>query len=1034
MTPTPRAAPLRAAVLWAAALLLLAPGSSSPTSEGTPVRDAGDLDPPIRRGRDPLDLVRTTVPPRVWILLDTSISMDQSLGDRTRLEEALRIIRWAAATFESDTGAPLVHWRLATFRRYGESDAGIGQACRDPNFGASLPRGSPPGSRVSPFVYCGGLRLASAPTGCDLESARAAMLRKLPRSVNAIRTPAGIALYQLALYIANTATADLLPGQRNVVLFLTDGMDSCECRVTVWRDFVSGDPGVDPNRPLRLRLGEAVPTLSPVEWTFDYTQPYNAGLKAKAALHALNLGDPSAALGDIHVVGIDMESEDSRAVTNHLAWMASDLQRPALHAADRAGLRAAVAAVLGEVTLPRGWVKLAEPRLATVKELVALTPGPGSGETPVAEGSNGLVADPADPESLAETLALRAAHRDNVFLSASADLGALEGRLAALPVPERGGVVDGAALWDAGALLEARDPDDRQIWFHRPGETLLRPFTVDRVTPTDLGVDIGYLSELDGVGARSAADAAEIVVRLIRGEELALHPDSGSIYRPDGALHFVGGAGTPKLRESLASPAVVTSPPNRPERGAAYQRFFSDRVNRRTMVYLPTSGGMLHAFSAGTGDEVFAFVPADVLGPATGEGAPGGPFLRDLAVVGVRGAPALRRGLVSRYSLAGSPVARDIRVPGAEPWRTVLAFGRSLGGRVVTTLDVTAVGGTWSGTPEPPSRWPVEARRPRLLWNRGGSGAPDSGLPGLGETPEPVFAEVPARDGGEWVVFQSGGSGVSDVALFVLAAEDGRLRQRLPLASAPGAPISPNEAPTAAVVWRPGWATPGASNLVSAAYVADLHGQIHRLDTAASGGWALRVAHRLGADHPVQTRPVAFPFPGRVEPHLLVVTGGDRRLRNGPSDLVLLRDLGTHFDEVWRRALPEGEAPQGRPVVQVSSSGVAVVLPTIAAQPPDDLGCSATRTNEGVSRLRAFNGMTGAPLNGLLGQGLSVLGFGAGRLRGVSMSGSGNMAYSVTQAGGDLIDTVIGDFRFRVRDSALEPVTLFVESFRRSPF
>ena len=44
------------------------------------------------------------------------------------------------------------------------------------------------------------------------------------------------------------------------------------------------------------------------------------------------------------------------------------------------------------------------------------------------------------------------------------------------------------------------------------------------------------------------------------------------------------------------------------------------------------------------------------------------------------------------------------------------------------------------------------------------------------------------------------------------------------------------------------------------------------------------------------------------------------------------------------------------------------------------------------------------------------------------------MAFSVSGVGGKIVDTVIGDFKFRVRDSALENVTLFVEGFRRSPF
>lgn len=1002
----------RAPFVALALLLLSAPGSRP---AGAPPAEVAS------RGRDPLGLVRTTNRPRLWLLLDTSTSMNRApaKGQPTRLTAAVGVIRWAAETFVSDAGEPLVDWRLARFRD-AEPYADSRPACRDPHRGAGLPVGSPPGPPTSKHIQCGGMEILADAGGCDLARSRAAMLSALPDYVNAGSTPAGIALSQLAAHIAHQASRGRVQEQRDILLFLTDGDDTCECNALTWNDFSDGPPGVDETRPVQLRTLQSAPT--PVEADPErWKQAYNAGLKAKAANVAMNRGDVANGFGQIHVIGFAMHSPLTRKRANHLAWMASNLERPAIHASDREGLRAAMSSVIEEVTLPDGEVELAEPRLVAVKELVS-----EAGVT-----TPKLVADPADAEALAEVLALRREHRDNVLVVTRADLKRLEGALRALPVSGEGEVA-GEPLWDAGALLRDRDPDDRRVWFHRPGETTLRPFTVGEVRPEDLGVGTGYLNGLDGAGARSAADAAEIVVRLTRGEEIEVHPETGSIYAPDGTPNFVGGRGTPKLRESLASPAVVGAPPDRAEAGPAWERFHRTWVNRRTVVYLPTNGGMLHAFAGDSGEEVFALIPSDVLGPAPRIGADGGPFLSELALARVRGAPGLRRGLERRFSLAGSPVVRDLPLGGGE-WATVLAFGRSFGGRFVTALDVTAIGGSWNGGSEPLSRWAAEARKPRLLWNLGPG---STGLDRLRETPEPLLAEVGSPSEGEWVILQSGGEGGSGLgaSLFLLSPSDGRLRREFRLAPAPSAAIRDNGAPSAPVEWKPAWASSGAPDRTSAFYVADLHGQIHRLRPDGRGDFEFLRLHALGGGHPIHARPVAFPFPGRPEPHLLVVTGGDRRLPDGPSHMVLLRDLGSRMEEVWRKPLPAGEIPQGRPVVLHDSDGVDVVLPTLTTEAPSALGCGTTRTEIGVSRLRAFSGLTGAPVTGVVAATSAFRDFGRSQIRGVSLSSAGNMAFGVTQAAGGVIDAVIGDFRFRIRDSALEPITLFVEGFRRSPF
>ena len=1021
-------------------------GVAQSTVTGVRASRDGDLGSPDEGRRDPFGALRTSTRPRVWILFDTSESMELSMGNGTRFDAAREVVRWAVRNLESESGEPLVHWRLAAFQQFRQSEDGSSreQICADPTMGAGLPSGSGPGPPITP-VRCGGVRILSDPSGCDTEAARRALLRELPDDLNTNRTPNGIALYQLATHIAATATHDLEAGQQNVIVLITDGLDTCECIFHPWLDFNEGTGGRDGTDAVWLQTGHVTSEarLYP-DPTADSFAAWNAGLKAKAAYLALNGGNPDAGLGDIHVVGVAMSDEETRGHTNHLAWMASHGRRPAIHADRPESLRQALDQVLGEVTLPTGQVKLSAPRLATVKELVAGSPTATFPGSDPALPWDALVAPATRGERLEEVIRLRGTYPDNILLSTSADLSSLKGELRALPVqPGDGGVLDTTPVWDAGSRLAQRDPDDRLMLFNRPGSRELLPFRIGEVTPQDLGVRAGYLNEMDGTGARTAEDAARIVVRLVRGEEIAVHPETGTLYGPDGDLHFIGGQGTWKLREGLASPVVVTSPPRHPDRvsreGEGYREFFLRHVNRRTMVYLPTSGGMVHAFAGDSGEEVFAYIPDDILGPASPvEDAAEHAFLRDLALAGVRDAAGLQRGLVNRFALAGSPVVRDVFLEGLQEWRTVLAFGRSVGGRFVTAMDVSKVGDGWAGGHHPPRPSSGGPEAPRLLFNVGNREGDAGGIVDeLGETPEPLMAEVPATSGSTWLTFLPAGRGSpgsdSGEWLLVLAIEDGQVRSRHPIERAPSPRIPKNGAVTPAAAWQPGWAVSGAPDLVTQVYLADLHGQIHRLRLAEPGNWQWGVAHRLGGEHPILTPPVVFPFPGRTEPHLLVVTGGDRRVRDTPSDIVLLRDTGINLQEVWRRTLSDGEVPQGKPAVLTTGSEIDVVLATRSVQ-REELSCDVATTGDGVARLRAFDGLTGAEMVGVGDEASSLTAFGRGRVRGISLSSSGNMAFSVSGVGGKIVDTVIGDFEFRVRDSALENVTLFVEGFRRSPF
>ncbi len=994
--------------------------------------------PDIERGRDPLELVRGRVRHRIWVILDTSHSMLRVSGSQARLWTALETLHRTVGEFRSDAGEPLADWALVTFAKQTRDPLESSARCEDPTFGTGLPLGSsgtPPDLWASP---CQGIYIRTTPDRCDPTGGAQRLLRRLPFGTNSRATPIGIGLYQLAAHIAGSASANLDPGQRNIILLLTDGEDSCECDEKLWLDFNVGTPGEDTAPELFLRTSgessEPSRVRSPENGDFRI---YNAGLKARAAFRTLGGDHPQNPRGDIFVVGFGL-SETHQRRQNHVAWMASGLRRPALLAQSPEELEAALRRAMDVVTLPEGRVALSAPSLASVKELVARSPSPSFAGSDPSRSPQDLVADPSNPASFRRALELRRAYRDNVLLSTAAELHLLRGHLRAKPTPGSGG--DGQVIWDAGERLRDRHPDDRTLFFNRPGSRDLIPFEVGEATARDFGVSAGFLSELDGAGARSAADAAEIIVRVTRGEEIGTHPETGRIYDPDGKLHFTGGVGTWKLREGLAPPLPVGSPPLSPERVEhrrdAYRAFFAKHANRRSVLYLPTSGGMLHAFAADTGHEIFAYIPDDVLGPAAWETKPDRTLLRDLVLAAVRPDPGFEVSRVTRFTLAGPPVVRDLWLDGQNRWATVLAFGRDHGGRFLTALDISSVGDGWRGDLNPPKVGSRGNGAPRILFNVGNRGQKDA-LSGLGHTPWPVLAEVPETGGGiRSVIFQTAGAGApgddSGEWLFVLDPGDGRVERSFRTSGRSEATIASNATPAPPAAWSPSFAGETGSSLVTRVFVADVHGQIHRLDTRNPGSWRWGKAFQLGGDQPVLTPPVTLALPGRSEPHLLVVTGGDRRAPGAASRLVMLRESGTRLEEVWRRDLAPGETPRGAPAVIAHREGVDILLVTRLTT-ESSVGCAGSES-QSLSRLRSFDGVTGRPVSGIVARDSSFAELGDGPIQGVSLSSSGNAALSFTDAAGDVVDAVIGDFRFRVSDRALEEITLFVEGFRRSPF
>jgi hypothetical protein len=280
----------------------------------------------------------------------------------------------------------------------------------------------------------------------------------------------------------------------------------------------------------------------------------------------------------------------------------------------------------------------------------------------------------------------------------------------------------------------------------------------------------------------------------------------------------------------------------------------------KTAVYIGTNQAMVHAFSAETSREMWAFVPFDQL--------------EDL--------PRLVNGQVTEphvYGVASAIRVVDMFVPQVSPpfvlggvlfdgrWRTVLFFGRGAGGKYTTALDVTS--------PGPFTRAALDTHLPWVMWNRGnpdtvdgrapnGTNEIDNSSPPTG-TAGPDTAEyatmgecwsVPAvgnirfvdsdgdrlSDTPEWRLFM--GSGCSDVpdegsSFYIIDALNGDILERTDVGdgppSTPDAPIVDNILVAAAAGWNANQMSPpgvpaGADHLTRV-FIPDVKGRIFKFNT-----------------------------------------------------------------------------------------------------------------------------------------------------------------------------------------------------------
>ena len=419
---------------------------------------------------------------------------------------------------------------------------------------------------------------------------------------------------------------------------------------------------------------------------------------------------------------------------------------------------------------------------------------------------------------------------NNMLFQATAGASGVEGELAAYPLQRDAAgrpVIAAQPLWNAAALLDARDPATRQLLTGQQDGARLRtiPLEWQALDPAQR-----LLLSDDGVNVPGHQRLA-----YLRGERtLEANRPRGSL-RPRRGLLGATVVGAPLFVAPAAAAAAGD---------AGRQASFLSAASRRpAAVYLQANDGMLHAFDAATGAELFAYLPQTLQ-----------TYWPRLARSAHAASPYVDGGIA----------AADARVGGS--WKTVLVGALGSAAQGLFALDISE-----------PSRF---GQGSGALFEFTDRDDPDIG--NIFNAPAIARFRTGAATQGDFVVVASGynnnradgekrssanGAGV----LFLLsldrdAAEPWQLNRNYFKFALPAAnDLQANGLAQPALV-------PHADGSVQSAFAGDLQGQVWRLDFGSGAPWARQPAGPMFAarDASGRQQPVTTP--------LRVVYGGQGML------------------------------------------------------------------------------------------------------------------------------------------------------------
>lgn len=407
------------------------------------------------------------------------------------------------------------------------------------------------------------------------------------------------------------------------------------------------------------------------------------------------------------------------------------------------------------------------------------------------------------------------------------------GDVKAYPLDAATGTINTAtAAWSAKTQLEALSAGSRNIKYMQPGTKAMRSFTYGNLNTDGFGTNFTNFCSKTPTPLQCATLSSGQVTTANTGDNLV------NFLRGDTTYEAETNLSNPLYRERVAvlgdiinaSPVYVKKSPLQ-YTDSGHSSYVGTTATRKAMLYGAANDGMLHAFDASTGSELWAFVPSFVM-----------PNLWKLADTEYRNRHT--------FFADGTPVVGDIYTGSA--WKTILVAGLNSGGRGYYALDIT------------------DPDNPAVLW--------EFTHANMGLTyGNPIITK---RANGTWVVAVSSGlnntAGDGQGHMYLINANTGALDAQL--ATGAGSTTTPS-----GLAKINAWVDGGGDNTAKRFYGGDMLGNLWRFDfddlVAPAGAEATKLATfqiTSTAPQPITTKPqltVVTASGGTKIPVIVVGTG-----------------------------------------------------------------------------------------------------------------------------------------------------------------
>ncbi|MDN5871837.1 MAG: fimbrial assembly protein [Nitrococcus sp.] len=456
------------------------------------------------------------------------------------------------------------------------------------------------------------------------------------------------------------------------------------------------------------------------------------------------------------------------------------------------------------------------------------------------------------------------------------DSGDWTGSLVAYALSSSGDI--GAANWDAAcALTGGICATDGKTYTAPDPITGRRIVTYDPTATPPAGVPFKWSSLSNSQqNILTSFGLDQDRVAYLRGDRSKEQSNGGSFRNRTGLLGDV-----------VHSTPVYVGPPDRfyPDGLATtnYSAFKSAHSSREGVVYVGANDGMLHAFAADNGEELFAYVPSAVYD-----------HLSDLT----------NPGYGHRFYVDGTPTEGDAFFNGA--WQTVLVGGLRAGGQGIYALDITDV---------PSASTSETTIASRVLWEF--TDADDADLGYTYSRPQIVRLH-----NDKWAAVFGNGynstdtgpedsiSGDGDAVLYVVDIADGSLIAEIDTT------IGSTTAPNGLATVTP--ADIDGDSIVDYVYAGDLYGNLWKFDLRSTTPNNWEVAHGKpifqavgpsGTAQPITTRPSLRRHP--TGDGFLVMFGTGKYLE--PTDATADPSVIQSVYGIWDRDLKDDNTGNLKP-------------------------------------------------------------------------------------------------------------------------